>query len=118
MRWYASKAAAARIDARNGSATRQAESAEMGQQIVGYNIVDVIALTLWDERGDYVGRIDVTGRSDRHIDRLARDWIAHGVAPTQDGGRGVGPYPFRHEMPVLWARYVRAEARARRVVRR
>lgn len=34
---------------------------------------------------------DVTGRSAAHVDRLARDWIAHGVSPTKTGGRGVAP---------------------------
>jgi hypothetical protein len=37
----------------------------------------------------------VTGRSMRHIDRLARDFLAHGVTPTWKGERGVGKIPPR-----------------------
>lgn len=80
--------------------------------------------------------IDVTGRSLQHVDRLARDWISHGVAPTKDGGRGVAPVPCpKHvtsymaalnprlfekarEATEAYQRWRRAEARARRVVRR
>lgn len=78
--------------------------------------------------------VDVAHCADRHIDRLARDWIAHGVAPTKDGGRGVrspwrrirggprthGPYYVQDpDVPHDAARsFDRAEARARRVVRR
>lgn len=86
----------------------------------------------------------VTGRSAAHVDRLARDWIGHGVAPCLDGSRGVGdrtldccgrrdvwarsPHGVLHSSNWLHGvlhpsdcphvRWKRAEARARRVVRR
>lgn len=36
-----------------------------------------------------VGYVDVPGRSAAHIDRLARDWIGHGIMPTPDGRRAI-----------------------------
>lgn len=36
-----------------------------------------------------VAEVRVNGRSDAHVDRLARDWLGHGVTPTKSGGRGV-----------------------------
>lgn len=86
---------------------------------------------LWESRrGEWVltlrglglppRQLDVTGRSMRHVDRLARDWIGHGVSPTRDGGRGVGsPYGQVHvALPDLnfLDRFDAAERRAARVV--
>jgi hypothetical protein len=63
--------------------------------------------------------IDVTGRSLRHVDRLARDWIGSGVSPTKTGGRGVWGKRW-WDAPTFDQEILRAreEDRARRVVRR
>ncbi|TAL41386.1 MAG: hypothetical protein EPN91_10745 [Salinibacterium sp.] len=59
--------------------------------------------------------VDVTRRTLAHIDRLARDFIGHGVTPTWNGGRGVcGESSVAYGVPRN--RWLRAENRARRVV--
>ena len=85
-RWYATKAAAERN-----------ELLAVGQrQYLAVFVRGLLSLYRWfpadDEtprHRDIVWAINVTGRSLAHVDRLARDWIAHGVAPTTKGGRGV-----------------------------
>jgi hypothetical protein len=63
---------------------------------------------------------DVTGYSATHIDRLARDWIGHGVSPTKDGRRGVRKWPASgpdwKTITHGWKQFSRNEARAKRVV--
>lgn len=76
----------------------------------------------------------VEGRSLKYIDRLARDWIGHGIAPCQNGARGVGMrldccglrevsassrvlYGALHPSECIHVRWKKAEARANRVVR-
>lgn len=113
--WYASNADADR-DARGVEPVGAYAIAYAGGDLWLYRSMrDVGAL------GAAAYRIDVTGRSAAHVDRLARDWIAHGVAPTKTGGRG---YCYRwwlddsrSPMAAL-AMHERAERRARRVVRR
>jgi hypothetical protein len=57
------------------------------------------------------------GRSLQHVDRVARDLLAHGVTPTTSGGRGVcGESDVVYGQPM--DRWLRAEARAARVVAR
>lgn len=70
---------------------------------------------------EHVRTIDVTGRSAAYIDRLARDWIGHGVTPTVDGRRGVATTPWRVELAHAAVMYVswriwRAEKRGWRAV--
>jgi hypothetical protein len=64
--------------------------------------------------------VDITGRSAAHVDRLARDWIGHGVAPCKDGRRGVRKWPASgpdwRKIAHGWKRFSRDEARAQRVV--
>jgi hypothetical protein len=84
-------------------------------------------LACWSRTGNTVENamptpIVVTGRTMAHVDRLARDFLAHGVSPTKTGGRGV-MQPWRPG--AVWSqvvdameRYERAEARATRVVSR
>jgi hypothetical protein len=74
-------------------------------------------LHMWADWGGV--HVDVTGRSPQHVDRLARDWIAHGVSPTKDGGRGVREnWHLSAEPAAASDRWLRAEARATKVERR
>lgn len=109
--WYASRTAAERAG-RSYHAT--------GRRIAIYEPspsgrYDVLRLRA--PSGETVRVVDVTGRSARHTDRLARDWVGHGVSPASDGSRGVGTRFERMPAPVFW-RWQSAEARAQRAVAR
>ena len=98
-------------------------------QAKAYAMVELLSLSLGEDgewkrelllkRGpqDFVGPFDVSRLSGRAIDRLARDWIGHGVGPCCDGRRGVcaGPPPKSEYDRDAWRR---AERRAARVVSR
>jgi hypothetical protein len=113
-RWHASKAAAERdaID-------------EIRVEVAGVD--SCYRMYFYGVGGDGIGHWYVTGRSASHVDRLARDWIAHGVAPTEAGGRGVRRPDWPERTPWGWRqvtsrhvlrRFDRAERRAARVVSR
>jgi hypothetical protein len=130
-RWYASRAAMERDEPSVALIRRRSLN------ILSLSAVrsrGPVAFPSWDADTLF---INVTGRSPAHIDRLARDWIGHGVGPTWSGGRGVGACPMpdrsavggtsRRFLPdwATWEKlesaqlaYLRAEARASRVVRR
>lgn len=76
-------------------------------------------LTCNGEAGLPPFQIDVTGRTVAFVDRLARDWIGHGVPPCRDGKRGVRKHPRtaqdgKYNMSML--RFDRGEFRAGHVV--
>jgi hypothetical protein len=110
--WYASRAAMERDDV---------PSAELVKTYTGYQLRWF--LTLFHSRLGLGGhfRVEVTDRSLAHIDRLARDWIGHGVGPTKSGGRGARKWSARgrgwEQILASWPRFTQAERRARRVVR-
>jgi hypothetical protein len=82
-RWHANKASASR--GWGNSSQKGERTAKMfdGKLLLGVCKPHVLALhaTLYF--------INVAGRSDAHVDRLARDWIGHGVTPCKNGKRGV-----------------------------
>ncbi len=126
-RWYASKAASDR--------DRYAVRWYPDGKLAFWELDNFIGATL-------VVTIEAWNRTDAHVDRLARDFIAHGVSPTTSGGRGVAPacncfvsegfhsakasytwdrrdWPLvEHEDGCVTFAFARAEARARRVVSR
>lgn len=86
-RWYASWAAAERGDQRRGVECLVALYVGAVGRDAGRTMM-VFGQRAPDGVVTYDIARDVTGRSDRHIDRLARDWILEGISPCRDGSRG------------------------------
>lgn len=94
-RWYASQRHA-RLDV-DGPKVVLYDSWE--RNALGH-MRSVWRLACWTRAGNTVENamptpIVVTGRTMAHVDRLARDFLAHGVSPTKTGGRGVPSWSTR-----------------------
>jgi hypothetical protein len=97
--------------------TSQAVADRTGYAIVFTTVDSVGRLWMSFQRPDSEVELstpwrDVTGRSAAHIDRLARDWIGHGVAPTQRGERGVRSP--RRRACIVRGRFVETHGKATR----
>ena len=121
--WYASNTVRARVEIGLGAGARSAVFLVAPSRVFG-------VLRLRDADGIGFRDVNVTDRSAWFIDRIARDWIAHGVTPAKNGRRGIAVpacsrrrvqindgWPVAHADNCVILRFERIEIRARRVVR-